>query len=55
MNILRLVATGTAVLIVGGCEGRDAVGPAAPPLAEQGAALAVAASAYAMTFRSRSV
>jgi len=30
MNIIRLVAIGTAVLIVVGCDGRDVLGPAAP-------------------------
>ena len=45
MNILRLVATGTAVLIVGGCEGRDALGPADPALAKRAAAPEVAAAA----------
>jgi hypothetical protein len=47
MNILRFVATGTAVLIVGGCaDGRDMLGPTAPAPSVQGhssEALAVAA------------
>lgn len=45
MNILRLVATGTAVLIVGGCDGREPLVPAAAAAAERGAALEVAAAA----------
>jgi hypothetical protein len=33
MNILRLVATGTVLLIIGGCaDGGNTLGPAAPPL-----------------------
>ena len=28
MNVIRLVALGTVVLIVGGCDGRDVLGPA---------------------------
>ena len=46
MNILRLVATGTALLIVGGCaDGRDMLGPTAPALSAQGQPSELRASA----------
>ena len=46
MRILRLVATGTALLIVGGCgDGRGVLGPAAPALSVRGHSSGLAASA----------
>ena len=46
MRILRLVATGTALLIVGGCgDGRGMLGPAAPALSVGGHSSELAASA----------
>ncbi len=45
MNIIRLVATGTALLIVGGCaDGRAILGPAAQTLAVQGESSELAAA-----------